>query len=369
MKDWDKEFGDRYPIISNDVRFPNGSIIMFRHGEDINSLKNVNLGGALMIQAEEMKEEDFWFLNGRLRRQEGTRQLRLECNYNGHNWIYNCFNRGIKSDGTPFKGVLILTNTFDNEVNLPSDYIPNLKMLPKKLQDRNLYGSDADMEGQIWEMWDEGKHVIKPFDIPDDWEKFTVNDTPVASGFLATTWWAVDHDGNLYIYDEYQQDNRLISQHCETLIQKTGSAKIHLWIADTSAFNKTREKMGQLYSVADEFRDYGITLTPAEKDVYAGINRVGEYFERGQLKVFANCTLLRDKIPQYRWANLKPNAKGEAKEVPYRVDTHLVETIRYGIMSRPSIPVKAQPKLERGSVAEIMQQQELLEQNWRTKYQ
>ena len=368
MKDWEKEFGDRYPITNNDVRFPNGSILMFRHGDDLDALKNINLGGALMVQAEEMTEDDLWFLNGRLRRLEGTRQLRLECNYNGHNWIFNLFNRGIKSDGTPFKGSLITTNTFDNEVNLPPDYIPNLKMLPKKLQDRNLYGSDAEMVGQIWEMWDEGKHVIRPFDIPDDWEKFTVSDTPVASGVLATTWWAVDHDGNCYIYDEYQQDNRLISQHCETLLQKTGKAKIARWIADTSAFNKTREKLGQLYSVADEFRDYGIILQPSEKDVYAGLNRVGEYLERVQLKVFANCTLLREKIPQYHYAELKPNVRGEAQEVPYRVDTHLVETVRYGVMSRPQASVKPLPKIEPGSVAYEMEKMERLENNWRSKY-
>ena len=368
MKDWEHEFGDVYPIVSGNVKFSNGSVLMFRHGEDLNALKNVNLGGALMVQAEEMTEDDFWFLNGRLRRKEGTRQLRLECNYNGHNWIWQLFNQRRKSDLTPFTGTLITTNTFDNEENLPPDYIPNLKMLPKKLQDRYLYGSDADMEGQIWEMWSEEKHVIKPFDIPHEWEKFTVSDTPVASGTLATTWWAVDHDGNIYIYDEYQQDNRLISQHCETLLQKTGKNRMARWIADSSAFNKTREKMGQLYSVADEFQDYGIILTPAEKDVYAGINRVGEYLERGKLKVFANCALLREKIPQYHWAELKPNAKGEAKEVPYRVDTHLVETVRYGIMSRPMTPLKAEPKPERGSVAEIMAEQELQASDWRSKY-
>jgi hypothetical protein len=272
-------------------------------------------------------------------------------------------------DGGLFDGTLITTNTFDNEANLPPDYISNLKRLPKKLQDRFLYGSDAEMEGQIWEMWSEGKHVVKPFPIPDEWEVFTVSDTPVASGVLATTWWAVDHDGCLYIFDEYQQDNRLISQHCESLLIKTGNRKIRHWIADTSAFNRTREKEGQIYSVADEFRDYGITLTPAEKDVYAGINRVGEYLESGRLKVFANCTLLREKIPQYRWADKKNTIVGEPKEEPYRVDTHLVETIRYGIMSRPIVPIKdVSPVIQKGSVADFMRQDEMRAKDWKAKY-
>jgi len=51
MKDWDSMIGRK--IIGNDVRYENGSVLMFRHGEDINALKNSNLGGALMIQAEQ----------------------------------------------------------------------------------------------------------------------------------------------------------------------------------------------------------------------------------------------------------------------------------------------------------------------------
>lgn len=368
LHDWSDWIGR--PINGDkNVIYPNGSVLMFRHGEDLDALKNINLGGCLMVQAEEMSEDDFWFVNGRLRRMEGTRQLHLECNYNGHNWIYQLFNQKKLTEGSPFQGALITTNTFDNEKNLPPDYIPNLKRLPKKLQDRFLYGSDADMEGQIWEMWSEEKHVIKPFTIPDDWERFTVSDTPVASGVLAVTWWAVDDNGTCYIYDEYQEDNRLISQHCESLLLRTGKNKIRQWIADTSAFNKTREKEGQLYSVADEFADYGIILTRAEKDVYAGINRVGEYLEKGKLKIFSNCTLVRDKIPQYRWANLKPNARGEAAEVPYRVDTHLVETVRYGIMSRPQASIiDKSPKVEKGSVAAFIQEDELKDKDWRGKY-
>jgi hypothetical protein len=368
LHDW-KDWIGRPVNGEKNVVYENGSVLMFRHGEDLDALKNINLGGCLMVQAEEMSEDDFWFINGRLRRMTGTRQLRLECNYDGHNWIYRLFNEKKLKDGSPFQGTLITTNTFDNQTNLPPDYIPNLQRLPKKMQDKFLYGSDADMKGQIWEMWSEGKHVIDPFAIPNDWEKFTVSDTPVASGTMATTWWAVDHDGVCYIYDEYQEANRLISKHCEELILKTGKAKMSQWIADTSAFNKTREKEGQLYSIADEFRDYGILLSKSEKDVYAGINRVGEYLNSGKLKVFKNCVKVREKIPQYKWAELKPTARGEADAVPYRIDTHLVETIRYGIMSRPTAPeIDKTPKAPRGSVAWFEQQDEIKANDWRGKY-
>ena len=340
MRDWDSEFGDKYPIVGNEVRYPNGSLMLFLHGEDINSIKNINAGGVLMIQAEEMSEDDFWFLKGRLRRKEGTRQLRLECNYDGHNWIYKLFD--INKLGT-----LITTNTFDNQENLPPDYIPGLMKLPQKLQERYLYGSDAEMEGAIWPMFTERDHIVEPFTIPKHWHKFTSSDTPVASGVLATLWFAVDEAENCYVYNEYYAESRLISEHCQSLHLITGDDFIPEWYADTSAFNKTREKEGQLYSIADEFRDYGITLLKAEKDVYAGINRVGEYFQQGRLKVLRNCPKLIESIPQYRWADLKPTTKGEQKLVPYRVDTHIVEALRYGIMSRPFASIlDTTPKVE-----------------------
>ena len=107
IHDWN-EFVGRPINGDKNVTYPNGSVLMFRHGADLNALKNSNLGGALMVQAEEENEDVFWFLNGRLRRREGTRQLRLECNYDGRNWIYRLFN--VEKIGT-----LITTNTFDNE--------------------------------------------------------------------------------------------------------------------------------------------------------------------------------------------------------------------------------------------------------------
>jgi hypothetical protein len=188
LRDWGRWIGR--PIDGNkDVIYENGSILMFRHGDDINSLKNTTLGGALMVQAEEMSEEDFWFLKGRLSRMEGTNQLRLDCNYDGHNWIYNLFN--LQKIGT-----LILTNTFDNEKNLPADYIPGLKLLPKRLQDRFLYGSDAEMEGLVYDEFSEGRHVIEPFAIPEGWKKDLCVDHGLRNP-TAVLWYAVDYDGNV----------------------------------------------------------------------------------------------------------------------------------------------------------------------------
>lgn len=330
LHDWDKEIGR--PRIGNDVRYPNGSVLMFRHGADLNALKNINLGGCLMVQAEEMNEDDFWFLNGRLRRQEGTRQLRLECNYDGHNWIYNQFN--INKIGT-----LITTNTFDNEVNLPPDYIPNLKKLPKRLQERFLYGSDADMEGRVWDEFSLEKNVRDPFYIPAGWDKIVVLD----HGFTnptAVLWGAIDWDGVIYIYDEHYEAGKSISYHAEQ-IKLRDNGEVRRWFIDPACSAKTQQKkleagIVDLHSIIDEYRDYGLRFEPADNALLAGINRVNEYFKSDKLVIFKNCVNLLREVENWKWRKIKPGVDKNKSEEPVDKDDHTCDCLRYLIMSRTS---------------------------------
>jgi phage terminase large subunit len=342
MKDWDQHIGRK--IVGNDVRYENGSVLMFRHGDDINALKNANLGGVLMVQAEEMTEEDFWFLQGRLRRKEGTRQLRLECNYDGKNWIYKLFNQ-------QKIGRLITTNTFDNESNLPPDYIPNLQKLPKRLQERHLYGSDADMEGMVWDEYSEANHVIAPFEVPAEWSKGVVLD----HGFTnptAVIWAAVDFDGKVFIYDEHYEREKPVSYHADQ-IKERDNARVSDWLADPSIFSKNQSRDGQLFAISDEYADRGIFFRPADNNVLAGLNRVNEYFKSGNLFIFKNCVNLIEEIGGYKWKRLKPGQEKNAPEEPVKHKDHACDCLRYYIMSRPETPI-SQKKLSYEEHIEIV---------------
>jgi phage terminase large subunit len=341
MKDWASEIGR--PIVSGDVRYPNGSTLMFRHGNDLNSLKNSNLGGALMVQAEEEAEETFWFLKGRLRRKQGTRQLRLECNYDGRNWIYRLFDKqGI--------GRLIRTNTFDNQQNLPPDYIPGLMKLPKKLQERHLYGSDADMEGQVWDEF-KIEYVIPPFDVPKEWEGVIALDHGVTNP-TAVLWGFVDFDGKVYITDEHYEAGKIISYHAEQ-IKSRNNESVKDWLFDPACMAKTNSKNGQLYSVWDEYSDCGLSFRPANNSVLAGINRVNEYFKTGRLFIFKNCINLIQEIENYKWQKLKPGIEKNEPDAPVKKNDHACDALRYLIMSRPETEVDSREKFVSGSMEEF----------------
>lgn len=347
FRDWNDWVGR--PIIGNEVRYENGSVLIFAHGDDLNSFKNANLGGALMIQAEEMTEEDFWFLKGRLRRKQGTRQLRLDCNYDGHNWIYKLFNK--EDSAIKEHRRLITTNTFDNEKNLPPDYIPGLMLYPKKLQDRYLYGSDADMEGQIWDEFSESRDFIDPFEIPKEWDKIVILDHGVTNP-TAVLWIAIDFDGNLFAYDEHYEAGKIVSYHSEQ-IKKRDNSRVVDWLGDPACNAKVNQRNGQFYSIFDEYAECGIKFRPADNNVISGLNRVNEYFKAGKLKIFKNCVNLKDEIDNYRWKRLNATQSKDKNEPeqPVKKKDHLCDCLRYGVASRPSLTPQPEKKIVRYSEA------------------
>ena len=111
-----------------EYKLPNGSVIMFRHADELLVLKNLNLGIVGIEQAEEFEDDtQFQFLRDRLRQQNGAevRPLCIIANANGHNWIWKTW-----INNPPSKDYEAITaNTFENERNLPADFIADLKTM------------------------------------------------------------------------------------------------------------------------------------------------------------------------------------------------------------------------------------------------
>ena len=138
IKDFQTYFG--VTIDGNkEYKFPNGSVIMFRHGAEMAVLKNMNLSIAGIEQAEEFEtDEVFTFLRDRLRRQNGPyRQLCVIANANGHNWLWRLFIQSaddvkvldeetgqiVRTHG---EYLCVEANTLANRDNLPEDFIADL---------------------------------------------------------------------------------------------------------------------------------------------------------------------------------------------------------------------------------------------------
>lgn len=116
---------------NKEIKFPNGSIIIFLHGKELGSnvIKNINAGAIFVEQAEEFEtDEQFQFLRDRLRRKEAKfRTLFITANTNGHNWIWRFWKNNPQKEYE-----LAEATTFDNQDNLPKDFIEDLKTMKEQ---------------------------------------------------------------------------------------------------------------------------------------------------------------------------------------------------------------------------------------------
>jgi hypothetical protein len=124
IKDFEKYTGLKLDT-NKEVKLPNGSVIMFRHGAELDVLKNINLGWFMIEQAEEFDTaEQFDLLRGRLRLSIPFHTGFIIANANGHNWIWQ---RWINNPAIDYEA--FTATTFDNLDCLPKDYIEDLKKM------------------------------------------------------------------------------------------------------------------------------------------------------------------------------------------------------------------------------------------------
>jgi len=149
------------------VKLPNGSVIMFRHIEELNragkNLQNVNLGAFFIEQAEELPtDREFFILFGRLRRKvvpnDYFKALGLSehtgCvvgNVAGDNWI-----KKLWKSGKDLQFPLMEATTHDNAVNLPKEFLDGLEILRvKKPEIYNRFVMNdwsAEVEGKVFQL-------------------------------------------------------------------------------------------------------------------------------------------------------------------------------------------------------------------------
>jgi hypothetical protein len=144
IQDFNRYFGVHVTSGTKEYTFPNGSKILFRHGNenDLSVLKNMNLSFIGIEQAEEYESDEiFNFLRDRLRRQEAKlRQFAIIANARGQNWvwklwIYMAEEMNVIDESVGFNEYkrdeyyCCTANSFANEDNLPPDFIADLKRM------------------------------------------------------------------------------------------------------------------------------------------------------------------------------------------------------------------------------------------------
>jgi len=203
--------------------------------------------------------------------------------------------------------------------------------LPADVIESRRYGKFKAESGQVYSEFDEEKHVLKmPFSLPYDWQA-GISIDPGLHNPLACHFYGVDYDGNVYVVAEHYEAEKTISYHARCIERIADSLGWHRRpdgrleaLIDSAANQKT---LASSKSVTELFFEEGIACNPnVNKERFAGVARVKEYFAADKIRIFPNCKNLIREIKGYRWGD---------DDIPVKKDDHALDDMRYFIMSRP----------------------------------
>lgn len=365
-----------YRKTDNLVELRTGGSILFRSLDEPGKLLNLTLAGVFVDQIEELDEGDdgerlYDTLLGRLSDSRGRRKLVAVAN--PASTIHFVYRRMVAPRTRDESARSVHFRMDDNAANLDPGYVA--AMVAMKERRPHWYrtfvlGEWGAIEGAAFEEFDEQVHVVDPFKVPDDWDRFESLDHG-ASNPTAALAWATDHDGNSVVYDAYYSPG-LVSAHAAEIKRrrshgvvlsggirnkwKPGEDDPVCW-ADPSiaASQGLSTVMGRPASVLTEYREHGLFFKLANNDRAAGYMRLLELLHveprriappwsrlpqdapgAPRLYVFEH---VRELVEQFKGAPVATDgvAAGEAVDAKWEsAHGHAIASARYGALTRPA---------------------------------
>jgi hypothetical protein len=211
-------------------RFKNGSTITIGGMDRPTRIMSSEYDIIYVQEATELNLEDIDMLNTRLRNWKiSFQQLLMDCNpADPHHWLKRRCNEK--------KTILIESRHEDNPrlfnvdgtlTEFGASYIARLDALTGVRYKRLRLGLWVSAEGQIFEDYDPAVHVLQwtldedgnRLPLPDEWERVWVIDFGIRNPFVCQ-WWAIDGDGNGYMYREIYLTGKLVEDHARMILDQ-----------------------------------------------------------------------------------------------------------------------------------------------------
>ena len=367
----------RYNDSKKEMRFPNGSEILFRYCDtenDVDRYQGTEVDILFLDEATQLSENQIKKLCACVRGvNEFPKRTYYTCNPGGkgHGFIKRLFiDRAYENGEYPENYSFIQSLVTDNKALMESDpeYIKELEALPPKLRQAWLEGRWDVFEGAFFEEFrttpepqkchDAGiteeealaehrwTHVIKPFDIPKDWKIYRSYDFGYGKPF-SVCWYAVDYENRAYMILELygctgtanegvrwtaaQQFDKVVEIEREHPYLK--GKRIH-GVADPSIWDGSKG-----ISVAEEAEKRQLWFDKGINDRIAGWMQIHErlkFDENGyaMLYIFENC---KDAV---RTLPLMMYDEHKAEDLDTDLEDHIADSLRYFCMMRPIAPRK-----------------------------
>lgn len=323
------------------LKLPNGSEVLFRHLDSVSEfeIRSMNLTWFCIDQAEEIAEEVFLALCGRLRHPVGVRSGWITCNP-AMGWIYR------RWKVRPDPDTLLLEAKTSENPYLPQGYVEDLRArYPEEWVRRYVECEWSAFEGQIFKEFDVVRHVKEPPPYgawPPDVEVIGGIDHGLRNP-TACVWGMVDFVGRIWVVEEYEREGMIVSAHAEQIASLSKRLPGRVWYVIDPSTHAREPLTGK--RVIDEYYDglgQGAVIVAGNNDVQAGISRIQELLHSGGLCISPSCERLIAALHAYRWKPVpfKVSGGGEMEEKPAKENDHLVDALRYLVMTRPPPAVR-----------------------------
>ncbi len=332
IKDFEEYMGMKVDS-QREVVFPNGTIIMFRHLEELHNIQNINLGAFWIEQAEELETDDIFFkLHGRLRRKgpNCTKDCRncdhpgkiersgfITANTNGHNWIYKLWKA--KKEDPDY--ALFEANSFEAEPYIPADTLDSWKKLKSK--------KPTVYNRFVMNSWDESDTIdiiIQPSWVQSAAERPEVEKPLSSKGLVSIDVARYGDDKTIFYAIENNQVKGREEHEKKSTMEVVGLATRFARKHGLNAF--AVDEIGVGAGVADRLKELGSNVVfvnssnrSSEPDTYYNLraeiySKGADLFEQGRVKIQSDDSELIEQLSWAKYKTIKSNGiyQVEAKD-------------------------------------------------------
>ena len=347
--------------------FGNGSVLQFGYcacDRDADRYQGAEYDVIFFDEATQLKEQWMRKLAACVRGVNGfPKRIYYTCNPGGpgHGYIKRLFiDRRYEPGENGGEYAFIPARATDNGALLARqpEYIRQLEALPPKLRAAWLEGRWDVLAGQVFQEFTDDPahyadrrwtHVIRPFDIPREWNVYRSYDFGYAKPF-SCGWWAVDFDGCVYrileLYgctgrpneglriDPVEQAKRI--REAEQNDPLLRGRVIH-GVADPAIFDESR---GESIAAMMERSPHFLHWQPGDHTRLAGKMQFHYRLRfapdgRPMLQVFSSCKHFIRTLPNLVYD------ESNVEDIDTRQEDHIYDECRYVLMEHPISPPEA----------------------------
>jgi len=304
-------------------------VLALRNLDDPSKYFSSEFAGVAIDELTKNTKETFDFLRMR-KRYPGINDTKFIAGTNpggiGHDWVKKIWLEKVfdinEQESHRFK--FVPAKVSDNPY-LDVSYTLALDSLPENLREAYKNGNWDTFQGQYFTEWNREVHVMDPFKVPSSWKRARSIDVSGRSGITSCHWFAIDFDGNVFVYKEYYATGKDSDEHAREIARLSEGEEYHYTVVDSSAF----AKLGLPETTAEIYIRNGVGgLVPASKNRIMGWDIMHQFLrwsdkESPKMRFFSNCVNAIRTIPNLIHDDIKPEDVNTAGE------DHAADEIRY----------------------------------------